>query len=202
MQENLIWSLTYYEKNVKSSLYSKVYAELLDYSIDKRGGPLFLKILLDCVTTTNKANLNAIIHLTKTYHINKVSKGEDIKQVVVDLFTALYNNTALMKEGKLPEDTLRNLLKIFQSTSVPAYNDLFKNMERQRLKNKIKASINPKFAATLLEPGVDKLANNLDSVHFTLYSLIHRTSLQNVRTKRNLGLHSVETIIVLFRGTP
>ena len=179
MQENLTWSLAYYEKNVEATLYAKVYSDLLSYSLHSRGGPLFLKLLLNRVSTTNEANLKAIIHITETYRIKKSCKGENIEQVV-ELFTALYDNMASIKDGKLPEDALKNLLDIFQSTSVSEYNDLFKDMERQRLNNEIKASIDPQFAATLATPGVDKLANNIESIHYTLRyaERVYRTFVQ------------------------
>ena len=179
MQENLTWSLAYYEKNVDPALYAKVHSELSTYAVDERGGPLFLKLLLDRVTTTNEANLKSMIYITETYRIKKSSKGEDIESVV-ELFTALYDNMASLKNGQLPEDGLKNLLEIFQSTSVPSYNELFKDMERQRLNNEIKAAIDPAFAATLATPGVDKLANNLTSVHYALTyaERVYRTFVQ------------------------
>ena len=167
MQENLLWSLAYYEKNVETNLYSKVHSQLLDYATDERGGPLFLKLLLDRVTTNNESNLKAIIHVTETYRVNKACKGENI-ETVVELFTALFNTMSSLRDGPLPENSLRNLLTIFQSTSVPEFNDLFRDMERELRKNQVTGAIDPRFALSAQRPGAKLLANDIESIHFTL----------------------------------
>ena len=167
MQENLLWSLAYYEKNVETNLYSKVHSQLLDYATDERGGPLFLKLLLDRVTTNNESNLKAIIHVTETYRVNKACKGENI-ETVVELFTALFNTMSSLRDGPLPENSLRNLLTILQSTSVQEFNDLFRDMERELRKNQVTGAIDPRFALSAQRPGAKLLANDIESIHFTL----------------------------------
>ena len=53
MQENLDWSFAYFEKNVQPKLYARVHSKWMDFDSNSRGGSLFLKLLLDQVTTTS-----------------------------------------------------------------------------------------------------------------------------------------------------
>ena len=177
MQENLRWSLAYYEKNVEKTLYSKVHSQLLEYPVESRGGPLFLKLLLDRVSTTNEANLKAIIHITETYKIKRSCKGEDI-ETVVELFRALYDNMSSLKHGTLPEDSVKNLLHVFQTTSVSSFNDLFATMEKERLNNEVRASIDHLFAKQ--PTGAIVLGNDMKSVDFILKyaERVYRTFVQ------------------------
>ena len=51
-QEDLIWSLAYFENNVDSVLYARIHSKILTYDERSRGGPLFFKLLNDETTTT------------------------------------------------------------------------------------------------------------------------------------------------------
>ena len=57
LQEDLNWTLAYYKKNTATDLYQKVYCRMDKFGSSSFGGPLFLKLLLDQVTTTGEVNL-------------------------------------------------------------------------------------------------------------------------------------------------
>jgi hypothetical protein len=61
--EDLDWSLAYYEKNVEPDLFTKVHGTMLKYDPDSQGGPLFLKLLLDRVSTSGDSTLKALVRL-------------------------------------------------------------------------------------------------------------------------------------------
>jgi hypothetical protein len=74
-QEDLEWSLAYFENNIDSSLYARIHAKLLTYEERCRGGPLFFKLLNDETTTNSNANKKALGEvrvdpraLSKIYH--------------------------------------------------------------------------------------------------------------------------------------
>ena len=90
-QEDLNWSLSYYEKNVKSDLYQKIYNKLLKFPPGSHGEPLFLKLLLDQVTTTSEANLKSFLYIIETYQIKVSCPGEDVEKVV-SMFDAIFDN--------------------------------------------------------------------------------------------------------------
>ena len=163
-QQNLDWSLAYYEKNVKAELYTKIYAKMMKYEADETGGPLFLKLLLEQVTTTSEANLKTLIHTIETYKIKTSCPGEDIEKVVA-IFEAIIDNIESLRDGDLPADTVENLLILFQSTSVPKFNVLFENMQKDLDDADISSTMDPSFR---LRSNVSSLGNNLRSAKYIL----------------------------------
>jgi hypothetical protein len=167
MQENLNWSLAYYERNVEKALFDKVHANLMNYPSDEQGGPLFLKLLLDRVTTTSQANLAALKHIVDSYRIKTSCKGEDI-ETVVSLFTAVFDNISSLGNGDLPDDSTKKLLRIFQSTSVPSFNDLFQKQEQELFDADLKMALNPGYLNSIKLTGATVLTNDMASVKFIL----------------------------------
>jgi hypothetical protein len=163
-QQNLDWSLAYYEKNVKAELYTKIYAKMMKYEADETGGPLFLKLLLEQVTTTSEANLKTLIHTIETYKIKTSCPGEDIEKVVA-IFEAIIDNIESLRDGDLPADTVENLLILFQSTSVQKFNVLFENMQKDLDDADISSSMDPSFR---LRSNVSSLGNNIRSAKYVL----------------------------------
>ena len=72
LQEDLLWSYAYYKKNVEESLYATVHLKWMAFAPEERGGALFLKLLLDQVTTTIESNLKALIDIVETYQTSPV----------------------------------------------------------------------------------------------------------------------------------
>ena len=167
MQENLDLSFAYFEKNVQPELFSRVHSKMMDYDPDARGGPLFLKLLLDQVTTTSEANLASLILIIDTYKIKGTCIGEDISKVV-DMFKSIFENISSLKHGALPADSVKKLLQVFQTTSVDDFNELFANMLKQLTNAEIQAAINPSYVFTLNAQGASVLGNDMKSVKFTL----------------------------------
>ena len=164
-QEDLNWSLSYYEKNVKSDLYQKVYNKLLKFPPDSHGGPLFLKLLLDQVTTTSKANLKSLLHIIETYQIKVSCPGEDIEKVV-SMFDAIFDNVESLRDGVLPSDSTDNLLKLLQTTSVPKFNAYFEMMAQELASAEIETAVDPNFRYKAT--GTSDLANNMRSIKWIL----------------------------------
>jgi hypothetical protein len=52
-QEDLIWSLAYFENNVDSALYARIHSKILTYNERSRRGPLFFKLLNNKTTTSD-----------------------------------------------------------------------------------------------------------------------------------------------------
>jgi hypothetical protein len=165
--QDLDWSLAYYEKNVESKLFSKVYGTMLQYESDEQGGPLFLKLLLDRVSTSGDSSLKVLIRSIKDYSVKKDCKGEDI-DTVVGLFTAIIDNIHSLNNGELPTDTVYNLLNLFQTTSVDDFNHKFKLLQGQLNHSEINDEIDPNFRLRLRNDDGDSLKNNLLSAKYIL----------------------------------
>ena len=67
--EDMEWSLAYFEKNAEPALYSRVYGDMLQFNKEAHGGPLFFKLLCKETSTTKESNRRAMITIIKTYKI-------------------------------------------------------------------------------------------------------------------------------------
>lgn len=164
MQEDLEWSLCYFEKNVDPSLYSRVHSKLMSFDKASQGGPLLLKLVLDETTTTADSNLKALITIIETYKIKTSCKGEKIP-IVVDLFRSIATTVYALNHDKLPSDFVKHYITIFTTSSVSLFNDLFEDLLKQLMASRLQASIT-KF--NLAPTGADLLKNDLATVDFVL----------------------------------
>ena len=167
IQENLNWSLAYFQNNVESKLYARVHAKMLAYDPRTHGGPLFLKLLLDQITTTSEANLKQLLLILETYKIKVSCPGEDISHVV-DVFTSIFDNIFALNKGILPVNSVRHLLQVLQTTSVDDFNAAFGRMTSSLNYATITNSIDPSYNLAMSASGAEVLANDMKSVHFAL----------------------------------
>jgi hypothetical protein len=164
-QEDLEWSLAYFENNVDSSLYARIHAKLLTYDERCRGGPLFFKLLNDETTTNSDANKKALIVIVDTYKIRSNCIGEHIPDVV-DLFRSVTDTVHALHDDSLPDEYVDNLITIFTTTSVEEFNDLFESLKKQLFASQLQASI----TSSLIVPsaGTSSLTNNLEGATYVL----------------------------------
>ena len=165
IREDLLWATSYYEKNVETALYNTVHSKWMESSRDERGGPLFLKLLLNQVTTTSEANIKALTHIIETYSIKASCIGEDIDEIVTT-FKAIFNNLEALKQGLLPPDSTRNLLRIFQTTSVTRFNEQFEQMEKQLMAAEIQRSVDPTFIVAPTGASQSDMGNNMKTINY------------------------------------
>ena len=108
------------------------------------GGPLFLKPLLDQLTANTENALHSFPELVKTCEIkgDDANKSENIDKVVEE-FCGIIEAIFALREGQAPEDLVLNLLRIFQSTGVPTFNNHFKLFEEDHCRSSVHRSIDP-----------------------------------------------------------
>ncbi|KAL3919461.1 MAG: hypothetical protein SGILL_003742, partial [Bacillariaceae sp.] len=130
MHEDLEWTFRYFFHNVDADLYNKVREAYDQYSPDKQGGPLFLWHLMNTVSTNSEATINSIVSKVRKFSI-KDQPGEDILQIT----SMLRNNIRRIHNARssLPEDFLREMLEVLQTSSVPDFNSQFQNLYRNHL---------------------------------------------------------------------
>jgi hypothetical protein len=120
-QEDLDWSLAYFENNVDTALYARIHSKLLAFDKRCRGGPLFFKLLNDKTTTNSDANKKALITIVDTYKIRVSCKDERIPEVV-DLFCSIITDTVFaLHDDTLPDEYVDKLIVLFTTTSVPDF---------------------------------------------------------------------------------
>jgi hypothetical protein len=164
-QEDLEWSLAYFENNVDSALYARIHAKLLTYDERCRGGPLFFKLLNDETTTNSDANKKALITIVDTYKIRVSCKGERIPDVV-DLFQSITDTVFALHDDSLPDEYVDKLIEIFTTTSVPDFNDLFDVLKKQLFAAQLQASITDSLIVPV--EGTSGLTNNLKGAYYVL----------------------------------
>lgn len=145
-QDDLNLSLHYFQKNVSPDLYHRVRTDLKSYDEVTRGGPLFLKLLLDKLTTNTESTLQNFLQLIKGYEIkgNDSNPTENIDKVVEE-FRGILEAVLALKDGQAPEDLVLNLLRIFQTTSIPPFNQHFTDFAHLYSRTAIQRSINPNY---------------------------------------------------------
>ena len=123
----LAWTYSHFQPHVEANLYESVNKEFLCLKDTQQGGPLFLKLLLDKLVVNNDSNLENLISTTTNYNIKVHSDSEDIDLVVSLLQGVTTTIIALCddQEYPLPEKFVQKMLKVFQTSSVPSFNDSF-----------------------------------------------------------------------------
>lgn len=164
LQEDLEWSLSYFEKNCDPALFSRVHSKLMSFSKNSQGGPLLLKLILDETTTTADSNLKALLTIVETYKIKTSIKGERISDVV-DLFRSISLTVYALNNDKLPSDFVKHYIDIFTTSSVTIFNDLFEDLKKQLMASRLQASIT-KFK--LNPAGSNLLSNDMNTIDFVL----------------------------------
>jgi hypothetical protein len=164
-QEDLEWSLAYFENNLDTSLYARVHAKLLTCDERCRGGPLFFKLLNDETTTNSDANKKALVVIVDTYKIASDCKGERIPDVV-DLFRSITDTVYALHDDSLPDEYVDKLITIFTTTSVEEFNKLFEYLKEQLFASQLQASI----SSSLIVPsgGTSTLTNNFKGATYVL----------------------------------
>ena len=129
---------------MESSLYEATNRKFLCFEPRQQGGLLFLKLLLDKLVISNNSSLEKLILSTTSYDIKKEDPTKNIKAVTGILAGVTKTIISLRddEEYPLPEKYVQKMLGVMQTTSVPAFNDNFKNLEDQLTFNqRLKATI-------------------------------------------------------------
>lgn len=128
-QENLNWTHQFFESNVAQELAEKVNEVYMLYPRESRGGPLYFFLLMNQLLSQTEEAVLALQSRLKKLDLKNIP-GENVDKAISLARAAIIR---LETFNKTPEDLVRNLLKTFQTTSVPSFNEIFKHMEKQRL---------------------------------------------------------------------
>lgn len=92
-----------------------------------RGGPLYLKLVLDKLVSHSEGIAEALVQHVKDYKISDL-RGEDVLLATGRFRTAVERLYSLQR---LPTSFDRTLVSTLQTTSVPKFNELFASHEHQ-----------------------------------------------------------------------
>ena len=128
-QENLNWTHQFFEMNVAQELAEKINEVYMQYPRESRGGPLYFVLLMNQLLSQTEEAVLALQSRLKKLDLKNIP-GENVDKAISLARAAIIR---LDTFNKTPEDLVRSLLKTFQTTSVPSFNEIFKHMEKQRL---------------------------------------------------------------------
>jgi hypothetical protein len=100
----------------------------MSYPNEARGGPLFFVIMMELLLSQTEEAVIALQTKLKKMDLKSIP-GENVERAVSLSRAALVR---LETFGKVPDDIIRILLRIFQTSSVPAFNEFFHHLEQQR----------------------------------------------------------------------
>ena len=126
--QNLHWSSELLENSCEQDLLDKISEKLISVPDCEKGGPLFFFYLMLEVTSSTTDAVRAMEHRVTSLRISSF-EGENVSTVVSQLRSAISRLTFL---NKLPHDIVPKLLEVFQSSSVPLFNDVFRFCDLQR----------------------------------------------------------------------
>jgi len=131
-RQNMNLTRDYMLNNVEEKLIQKVNETYLKYPMEERGGPLFFKIMIGILQNDSKDAAEFLINKVKTLNISTY-EGENIETVVSLIRGAIDRLENLRDENDksyIPDDFHEDLYNVFQTTSVPEFNDLFAQLKR------------------------------------------------------------------------
>ena len=180
IDRTLRWSYRYFEKNVETTLFNRINNTFLDYETTAQGGPLFFKLLVDALSVSNDAQLLALQAVVYKYNIKSDCEAEDINDAVA-MLKGITESIYSAKENVLPEQYVRKLLLVFQTTSVSPFNEEFKRLEQDLDRIETIREIDPNRLLAMKALGTTLMENDLQSAKYIFsYALItYRKSQQN-----------------------
>ena len=127
--QNLKLTHEHLTNNVEDNLVTKINETYYSYPVEKRGGPLFFKIMMDLLQNNSQEAAAYLVNVVVNLKITDFS-GENVEKVVSLIRGAINRLENLRtKTGKsaIPEDFAESILKVFKTSSVPAFNALFEH---------------------------------------------------------------------------
>ena len=137
------WSYLHFKNHVDESLYDDVNKKFHEqYEKKQRGGPLFFKLLVDTVLTSNEDSLSALVLTIKKYNIASYGK-DDLLESIKILEAGVRTIKAMREDGsnrpQLPDKFVVDVITVLQTTSVDVFNEKMKafhnNLDMHRLMN-------------------------------------------------------------------
>jgi len=133
VQENMSFLKMALKANVDPDLWNRYYEEHLSAPVECQTGPLMLYLILHRLQNCSESTLNLL--LVKVQNMNiKDHAGEDINHIVclVNTVVTLLKSSSNEDWNYITHDFSKNLLHLFQTTSVPAFNQVFADIETSK----------------------------------------------------------------------
>ena len=128
LEDNLLLSYGYFENNSESQIWATALERYDTCPPEKRGGPLFFVIMMHLLLSCTEEAARVLTKRLKSFRIDSL-KGEDVHVWISRVRSAIRR---LNYVKKLPLDLMSILLNGLQTSSVEAFNDLFKGIKQSQ----------------------------------------------------------------------
>jgi len=133
VQENTTFLKMSLKANVDPDLWNQCYEEHLSAPVECQTGLLMLHLILHRLQNCSESTLNLLLLKVKNSNI-KDHAGEDIDNIVclVNSAVTLLKPSSNEDQNCITHDFSRDLLQLFQTTSVQAFNQVFADIETSK----------------------------------------------------------------------
>ena len=131
IQENMALTYTFLQNNTEESLWSKCLDLYDEFSPIQQGGPLMAFLILQRIQDSSEQALDLLRVQIVALDLRK-TPGEDV-ETAVSLIKSTYRvlkNSSTSNRSYVPNDFVKSVFKIFQTSSVPEFNEIFKTKQR------------------------------------------------------------------------
>jgi len=136
ISENLQMGVDFLRNNMTEMLWHEVQSEYKSYPVVQQGGPLVFILMMKAIQQNNDICLKNLATRVEHIKINETD-GEDVGKVVNLVMGGIERLRAATKFTTTSgDDFYHTLLKMFQTTSVERFNEVFKAQELEYLKQK------------------------------------------------------------------
>jgi hypothetical protein len=175
-EQNLDLTYDFFQNNVSDDLSMKISETYETFAVGEQGGPLFFILMMNHLLSDTEEAAISLNDRVKKFDIKTV-EGENIFRVVSLLRGAVKR---LQHINKMPEDIVRTLLNVMQTSSVESFNQQFNHLQKQRKQNSVLRQTGG--AATLRWEDIFMLAESeyRDYVNDNLWSGVHTKGTNSV----------------------
>jgi hypothetical protein len=130
--ENLSITQALVKNNTEETLFHKCWEEYKAYHQMQRGGPLILILVLKRIHNASEQHLEHLKLKVENLRISEL-EGENV-DVAVSLVNAAHSifiSSSTATQSRIPPEWSKTLIRVFQTTTVPEFNQVFKDEERE-----------------------------------------------------------------------
>jgi len=144
--QNLQFTVDCLEQNTSDSLWSKVLGDMSEFPIEQQGGPLALFLVLKRIRNTSEAAMDTLKTQFRKISIKKIP-GEDV-DVAVSYIKAIHRafvSASRPDRSFVPDNFCETCYVVMQTSSVEAFNRVFRDEKEALLREGDKKGVIPQF---------------------------------------------------------
>ena len=130
-RENIALTLEFLRNNTGVELWGKAYEEHQEYRAYQQGGPLMLFLIMKRILDVSEASILALVLRIKEMKLSKMP-GEDVEEAVSMIKATIKVLVQCSTDVRnfVPDDIEVLVLKVFQTSSLKEFNEIFEREER------------------------------------------------------------------------